>query len=119
MTGGLRPAARRRERHRRWSIEDPGQIDRTELTPLHNQARVLGAMKTRPSDEGAPRPAGGSSAKLDGDRYGPSESALGGAVAAAGSGNMGGGGNSPGGPRSASTVRVAGPARGGSEECVA
>ena len=119
MTGGFPPAARRREQRRRWSIEDPDEIDRTELTPLRNQTGVLGAVKNRPSDEVAPHPAGGSAAKLDGAAFGASESALGGAVPTAGSGDMGGGGSSTGGLRSASTIRETAPAMGSGEDRVA
>ena len=118
VTGGLRPAARRRERRRRWSIEDPGYIDRTELTPLCNQARAVGAVKTRPNDEVAPRPAGGSAARLDCAAYGATRSALGAAVPAAGSGDMGGGGSCKRGPGSASTAREAAPPRCSGEDRV-
>ena len=116
--GGLRPAARRRERRRRWSIEVPGHIDCMELTPLRNQAGAVGAVMTRPNDEVAPLPAGGGPARLDGAAYGATGSALGDAVPAAGSGYMGSGGSSTGGPGSASTVREAAPARGSGEDRV-
>ena len=90
VTGGLRPVARRRERWRRWSIEDPGHIDRTELTPLRHQAGAVGAVKTRPNDEVASRPAGGSAVRLDGAASGGTGSAFGGRRARGGQRRHGG-----------------------------
>ena len=100
MIGLLQPTALRHERRRRWSIENPGHIERTAFTPLRSQAGVLGAVKIRPSDDFVPRLAGGSAALLNGagTAYGASESALGATVPAAGSGDRGGGGGSTGGP---------------------
>ena len=119
MIGGLRPAERRRERRQRWSIEDPGHIDSTDLTSLCNQAGVLGAVKTRPNDEVAPHPGGESAARLDRAAYGTTESALGASVPAEGNGDMRGGGSSTGGLGSASTVGDAAPAMGRGEDRVA
>ena len=123
VIGVLRPAARRGELRRRWSIVDPGHIFGMAFTPPRSHARVLRAVKTHPSDDFVPRSAGGSAALPNGAgaAYDALESALGAAVLAAGSGQRryGRRGGSIGGPGSVSPVREAAPTRGSVEDCVA
>ena len=120
VIGYSRPAARRREWCWRWSIDDPGHIDRMAFKPPRSHAGVLGAVNTRPSDDVVPHPAGKSAALPNGPgaAYDASESALGAVVPAARNSDMGGGEGSTEGPRSASTVLEAAPTRSSGEDCV-